>query len=1210
MRFKISFKPFLTRILFSVTILCTFSFVNAQEPEKKYPSLLWEITGNGAAKPSYLYGTMHVSSKLAFHLGDTFFMALESCDYVALESDATNWLSEMFGTEFLEETGGLYRSAKYYRDFYRDALKFEELDKRVMGSSLNFNNRIMNGILYRKSSYAADFEEETYLDMYIHQAGRKLNKKIIGLEDFIESQRLVQMAEVPDDDEKDKPKNVDYRKLVNSGKSPREMLEDAYRRADLDMVDSLQRIMNPSKNHQRYMLHERNAIMAANMDSIIQNGNTLFSGIGAAHLAGDKGVIEMLREKGYTVRPVTREIGEYSKNYRDKLEKTYVDLNFETYTTSDGWFEVKLPGKLFEMPANSYYKMYFYPDMSNGTNYSLTRLRYSGPMYNHSKEYMLERIDSLLYENIPGKIIEQKEITRDGYPGFDIINRTKKSDYQRYLIFTTPMEMVVFKVGGTLDYVKDNDYLEDVFSSFHIRGKTEGWHTHTSPYGFKVDLPGTPITDDQNKDMKHLFSNIVELSSMDGDDFYHVKRTSYHDQSYIEEDTFEMAYIARQLAEEFEYEKISKEFLEFKGLPAMKASYRDSNSFVHTLYMIDGPRYYRMLAKTSDSTWPEKFFNSFEQSEVEHIRPYMDVVDTTYYYSVRSNAKRVGFSAYDVEEISERVRNKENDRNYDGKSEHIYYADVMSDEEVYMYYHQFSRYYYKPSYDSLWRSEKSYYKRNGMIVAADKVGKDSSVFDLTLADTNSVRNVHIRYKVNGGVLYEMKYVVDSGSKSEFGETFFNTFAPLTDTVVGLPFNQNKGDIFFEDLFGDDSLAREYALESVGYVSFDKKHASQVIDAIETFKHKDFGVAERVRLIEQLGEIKHRRVLPYLETVYRRSVDTAQFQVAVLQALINQQSRAGTKLFKELLESETPLVSESAISELTQSMTDSLSLYTDLFPFLLKYTGYPEYKSGVYVLMAEMLDSGVMRPKDYKGFRKDLVREAKDALKRIMAEKHDENSYSSYSRYSYSSTSDYQDLLEAYNTLLIPFKNQKDVQEYFDRTRKLNDDWALMSTSIQMYNAGIPVHDSVWGHLANNEKYLISLYTRLKKYGNTDLIPDSCLQQEKVAKALLYRYQNIDEEDSVHFLKKIEASNKEEKGYIYIFKKKDQYNDAEWNYDYVGILPGDTTKIPKSYDVRDTGNDYLDDDDLEETMKDVVENLRYSDRKRVKKKSRRGYYYGY
>ena len=64
------------------------SILNSQkEMPKKYQSLLWEITGNGLKKPSYLYGTMHVSDKLAFNLPDSFFIALKSSNAVALELD-------------------------------------------------------------------------------------------------------------------------------------------------------------------------------------------------------------------------------------------------------------------------------------------------------------------------------------------------------------------------------------------------------------------------------------------------------------------------------------------------------------------------------------------------------------------------------------------------------------------------------------------------------------------------------------------------------------------------------------------------------------------------------------------------------------------------------------------------------------------------------------------------------------------------------------------------------------------------------------------------------------------------------------------------------------------------------------------------------------------------------------------------------------------
>src|SRR6187402_2508110 len=62
---------------------------------KKYPSLLWEISGNGLKKPSYLFGTMHVSDKLAFHLADSFYLGIRNADIVALETNPESWQEDM-----------------------------------------------------------------------------------------------------------------------------------------------------------------------------------------------------------------------------------------------------------------------------------------------------------------------------------------------------------------------------------------------------------------------------------------------------------------------------------------------------------------------------------------------------------------------------------------------------------------------------------------------------------------------------------------------------------------------------------------------------------------------------------------------------------------------------------------------------------------------------------------------------------------------------------------------------------------------------------------------------------------------------------------------------------------------------------------------------------------------------------------------------------
>ena len=76
---------------FFLLVLCSTSLLFAQE--KKYQSLLWEISGNGLQKKSYVYGSMHVSDKISYHLSDAFFTHLQKADIVANESEPRTWTS-------------------------------------------------------------------------------------------------------------------------------------------------------------------------------------------------------------------------------------------------------------------------------------------------------------------------------------------------------------------------------------------------------------------------------------------------------------------------------------------------------------------------------------------------------------------------------------------------------------------------------------------------------------------------------------------------------------------------------------------------------------------------------------------------------------------------------------------------------------------------------------------------------------------------------------------------------------------------------------------------------------------------------------------------------------------------------------------------------------------------------------------------------------
>ena len=185
----ISRRPLTARLLPALLLALLTLPGRAQSARPTYPSLLWEISGNGLKRPSYLFGSMHVSNKMVFHLSDSFYTAIASCDMVSLEVDPKEWQPDMFRLDQAKSAAIEYVSAsdndfmtetdfrlKSYQDALRSALREEPL--------------VVNGLLYRTNSSQANFQENTYLDLYIYQTARRLGKTATGVENYLETERL------------------------------------------------------------------------------------------------------------------------------------------------------------------------------------------------------------------------------------------------------------------------------------------------------------------------------------------------------------------------------------------------------------------------------------------------------------------------------------------------------------------------------------------------------------------------------------------------------------------------------------------------------------------------------------------------------------------------------------------------------------------------------------------------------------------------------------------------------------------------------------------------------------------------------------------------------------------------------------------------------------------------------------------------------------
>lgn len=678
-----------------VVLLFSFCVSFSQKPKiqpNKYPSLLWEITGNGLEKPSYLFGTMHVSSKMVFHLSDSFYLAIKNADVVALETDMGTWQDD-FSRYDLNGFNYDYSRPDFNgpEDYFTiNTLKIPSYEK-LIELSLYSSPSMINSFLYRTNSdKAVDFEEDTYLDMHIYQAAKKWGKKVCGVENFDRSMELMKEAYADASKEKNKKeRNNDY-----DGDFSYSKLEDAYRTGNLDLLDTINKVNSTSAAFDEKFLYKRNEIQAGSIDSIIKTKQSLFVGVGAAHLPGQRGVIELLRRKGYTLRPI--KMAERDSKNREELEKIRVPVQFSKQTSGDGFFSVNLPGKLYDF-GNPYsvVDQEQYADMSNGAYYMVTRINTNSILWGHDEDVVLRKIDSVIYENIPGKILSKQPVTKNGYKGFEVTNRTRRGDFQRYNIFVTPFEVILFKMSGNDDYVKDGTEANQFFNSIQFKVYKNDWKKWSPSYGgFEAELPHEPVV------VKKANWQFMALDKPTNTGF-EIIRTDIDNYGFVEEDSFDLGLMEESFASsDFIDKQTNSVQTKWDGYSALDAKYRyKDGSIALVRFLIQGTHYYTLIAHGKKlNAKMNEFLNSFAITPFKYDRP-KRLTDTALYFTVKSpvplgkprklSMYPESFSSYGY------TSDDDSDLSEDGTYKNKLIVNDSTGEEIFVFFGKPSRYYYK-----------------------------------------------------------------------------------------------------------------------------------------------------------------------------------------------------------------------------------------------------------------------------------------------------------------------------------------------------------------------------------------------------------------------------------------------------------------------------------------------------------------------------------
>ncbi len=272
-------------------LLCASSLSFSQ---KDSSSVLWRISGNGIIEPSYLFGTIHAVPGKQYHFSDSILNNLKNSQTLILEIETDIPLGEMVNIA----KRMVLPNGKTIKDFI-DSLQYNHLFL-YLRDTLNIKEDKIKRYFTLKPVFL-----QSMVLMEIIDKPKALDselRKIAGKKkDFIPLETLNEQMDMIDSIPFGQQFDLDTNKFTL--KEEYYNLLKLYMNHDLDGIDSLMFSDPEFKNIEYNLLTRRNYNWVPKIEEAVKK-EPCFIAVGCGHLIGKNGLIALLGEKGYTLKPV------------------------------------------------------------------------------------------------------------------------------------------------------------------------------------------------------------------------------------------------------------------------------------------------------------------------------------------------------------------------------------------------------------------------------------------------------------------------------------------------------------------------------------------------------------------------------------------------------------------------------------------------------------------------------------------------------------------------------------------------------------------------------------------------------------------------------------------------------------------------------------------------------------------------------------------
>ena len=288
-----------------ISLSVLFVFVSCKAQDQKdwvinadNNTLLWKVSGKGLKKPSFLFGTFHLLCKDDIHISDPLKRAITSVDTIYMEMDMDDPTVMLSGMMYMNMKDGktlkdLYTPEEYARlqAYFSDTLKMP------MMLFQKAKPYFLVALLYPRMM---DCASPSGVEQEIIKIAKNEKKEINGLE-TMQLQASVFDSIPYEWQAKELLNNIDsfpkYKKEFD------EMVL-MYKNQQMDSLESkITTSEFGGEEYSEFLLGNRNRNWVHQLNSIMKKSSVLVA-VGAGHLPGKDGLIELLRKEGYKVEPL------------------------------------------------------------------------------------------------------------------------------------------------------------------------------------------------------------------------------------------------------------------------------------------------------------------------------------------------------------------------------------------------------------------------------------------------------------------------------------------------------------------------------------------------------------------------------------------------------------------------------------------------------------------------------------------------------------------------------------------------------------------------------------------------------------------------------------------------------------------------------------------------------------------------------------------